>query len=326
MLRSALIGFVLLVAPAAALAQEQEPRFAWPVACTLGKDCFIQNYVDADPSPGRADFHCGPLTYDGHDGTDIRLLDLATMQRGVDVLAAADGTVLRVRDGQPDVSVDERGKAAVEGIQAGNGAIIDHGNGWQTLYAHMKRGSLKVKPGEVVKAGQPLGQIGLSGDTEFPHLHISILKGEQRIDPFTDEPPGAGCTTTGHSMWAIDVPYIQTGLLIAGFATGPADANAARLGRYADLKGDRQAPLVMWAESFGVQAGDLQTVTIAAPDGTLAFQDQKPLASSKINWFAFAGKRAPKDGGWKPGTYTGRYRLERNGAMLIDVERKLEMP
>ena len=324
-MRRGLVGLLLLVMPAIASAQPAEPRFGWPVACTLGKDCFIQNYVDADPGPGRADFRCGPLTYDGHDGTDIRLPDLAAMQRGVDVLAAADGTVLRTRDGQPDVSVDERGKAAIKGIEAGNGVIIDHGDGWQTMYAHMKSGSLKVKPGETVKAGQPLGQIGLSGDTQFPHLHFGVFKGDQRIDPFTDEPTGAGCNVAVHSLWATDVPYIQTGLLIAGFATGPADAGAARLGRYADLKGDRQAPLVLWAESFGVQAGDLQTVTIAAPDGTLAFQDQKPLPSSKVSWFAFAGKRPPKEG-WAPGTYTGRYRLERNGVLLIDAERRLEMP
>jgi murein DD-endopeptidase MepM/ murein hydrolase activator NlpD len=324
MMRRALIGLVLLIAPAAAWAQD-EPRFSWPVACTVGKDCFVQNYVDADAGPGRADFHCGTLTYDGHDGTDIRLPDLATMQRGVEVLAAADGTVLRVRDGEPDVSVDERGKAAIKDREAGNGVIIDHGNGWQTLYAHMKRGSLQVRSGDVVKAGQPLGQVGLSGDTEFPHLHFGILKGEQRIDPFTDEPTGAGCNVTQHSLWATDVPYIATGLLIAGFATGPANQDAAHLGRYADLKGDPKAPLVMWAESFGVQAGDLQTTTITAPDGTVAFQDQKTLTASKILWFAFAGKRPPADG-WKPGTYTGRYRLERNAALLIDQQRTLEMP
>ncbi|MDR6287697.1 murein DD-endopeptidase MepM/ murein hydrolase activator NlpD [Inquilinus ginsengisoli] len=324
-MRRALFGLLLLAAPAAAQAQD-EPRFSWPVACTVGKDCFVQNYVDADPGPGRADFHCGPLTYDGHDGTDIRLPDLATMQRGVAVVAAADGTVLRVRDGEPDVSVDDRGKAAIEGREAGNGVIIDHGNGWQTLYGHMKRGSLKVHAGDVVKAGQPLGQVGLSGDTEFPHLHFGILKGEQRIDPFTDEPTGAGCNVTRHSLWTADVPYIATGTLIAGFATGPADANSARLGRYSDITGSRLAPLVFWAESFGVQAGDVQIITIAGPDGALAYQDQKALPASKIIWFAFSGKRPPATQGWKPGTYTGRYRLERNGAVVAEAERTLVVP
>lgn len=322
---SALAGLLLLAASTAVSAQEAGPRFAWPVACTLGQDCFVQNYVDADPSPGRADFHCGTLTYDGHDGTDIRVPDLATMVRGVDVRAAADGTVLRIRDGEPDISVDDRGKAAVKDREAGNAVIIDHGGGWQTMYAHMKQGSVRVRPGDAVKAGQPLGQIGLSGDTEFPHLHFGIFKDDRRIDPFTARQPGAGCRVELHSLWAMDVPYIPTGVLIAGFATGRADQAAARLGRYAGLAGDAQAPLVVWAESFGVQAGDLQTITIAAPDGTLAFQDQKALPSSKVSWFAFAGKRAPS-GGWQPGTYTGRYRLERDGALLIDTERTLQMP
>src|SRR5215510_1215874 len=62
-----------------------------PIDCTIGVTCAIQNYVDVDPSPRAVDFSCGSLTYDGHNGTDFRLPDLATQQRGVNVLAAANG-------------------------------------------------------------------------------------------------------------------------------------------------------------------------------------------------------------------------------------------
>ena len=44
-----------------------------PVDCEPGVDCWVLNYVDADAGPGRADFACGRMTYDGHKGTDIAL-------------------------------------------------------------------------------------------------------------------------------------------------------------------------------------------------------------------------------------------------------------
>ncbi|MGK9232133.1 M23 family metallopeptidase [Inquilinus limosus] len=304
---------------------EAEPRFAWPAACTLGRDCFIQNYIDTDPSPRFANFRCDRLGYDGDNGTDIRLGDLAAMRRGVDILAAADGTVIGVRDGEPDISVEERGVEAVKGRQAGNGVTIDHGGGWMTRYAHMKQGSVRVKVGDAVKTGQPLGQIGLSGNTVFPHVEFSVFKGETFFDPFTALPVGSGCQTAGHPMWAAEVPYIPTGLLTAGFAAGQPDWEAARRGDYADVKGGRNVPLVLWAESFGVRGGDIQIVTIAGPDGKPVHQDRTVLAESKNLWSVFSGRRAPP-GGWKPGTYTGRFQLERSGTIVIDTERKVEIP
>ncbi|MGO4129057.1 M23 family metallopeptidase [Inquilinus sp. YAF38] len=328
MLRSALIGLVLLVAPAAVSAQETEPRFAWPAACTLGQDCFIQNYVDAVAGPRFGNFRCDRLGYNGDNGTDIRLRDLAAMRKGVDILAAADGTVIGVRDGEPDISVKERGAEAVKGKTAGNGVTIDHGGGWHTRYAHMKQGSVAVKPGDAVKAGQKLGQIGLSGNTEFPHVEFSVFKedkGDTFLDPFTALPVESGCEKTGHSLWAADIPYIPTALLIAGFAAGPADWETARRGEYADVKGGRNAPLVMWAESFGVRAGDTQTVTITDPDGKPVHRDRTVLAESKNLWSVFSGRRAPPEG-WTAGTYTGRYQLERNSALVVDTERQVEIP
>jgi hypothetical protein len=63
----------------------------------------VVNYVDTDAAPERfADFRCGRRTYDGHDGTDFAVRDQLAMEQGVKVLAAADGTVLRLRDGIRD--------------------------------------------------------------------------------------------------------------------------------------------------------------------------------------------------------------------------------
>ena len=80
----------------------EPPRLQVPVDCRPGQDCFIHNYMDALPGPGARDHACGPLANDGHQGTDFRVRDLAEVTRGVVVLAAAEGRVLRVRDGLPD--------------------------------------------------------------------------------------------------------------------------------------------------------------------------------------------------------------------------------
>src|SRR4051794_27387255 len=157
------------IAPAA-------PSLALPIACEMGKSCVLQNYVDHDPGPGSRDYRCGHLTYDSHKGTDIRVIDLPAFRRGVPVLAAAAGRVRAVRDGMPDVSVRDPSAAPVAGREAGNSVVIEHGEGWETQYAHLRKGSVAVRPGDRVEGGQPLGMTGLSGNTEFPHLHFEVRR------------------------------------------------------------------------------------------------------------------------------------------------------
>ena len=90
-----LLALAALAWPAAVKAQDISLRL--PVACEVGRSCFVQNYVDRDASPAAGDYQCGTLTYDTHDGTDIRVPTLAAQKAGVDVVAAADGAVLRTR-------------------------------------------------------------------------------------------------------------------------------------------------------------------------------------------------------------------------------------
>src|SRR5687768_16104361 len=96
-----LAALALLGASACGLAgaQPTPPRLIFPVACEVGRTCEIQRYVDRQPGPGLLDYRCGRRTGENHNGVDIRLPDMRAQRRGVDVLAAAAGTVLRVRDG-----------------------------------------------------------------------------------------------------------------------------------------------------------------------------------------------------------------------------------
>ncbi|MFN9623766.1 MAG: M23 family metallopeptidase [Cyanobacteriota bacterium] len=94
-----------------------------------------------------------------HTGIDLIVTE------GTPVLAAAAG---RVR------LVDE-----VSGY--GLTVLVDHGGGWQTLYAHLFE--IGVQPGEPVQRGQPLGRVGDSGRASTPHLHfeIRVRRGERMV-------------------------------------------------------------------------------------------------------------------------------------------------
>ena len=60
---------------------------------------------------------------------------------------------------------------------------IDHGNGVQTLYAHMVSGSLLVSPGQQVSQGQQIGTMGTTGSSTGVHLHFEVYVNGSRVDP-----------------------------------------------------------------------------------------------------------------------------------------------
>jgi hypothetical protein len=59
----------------------------------------------------------------------------------------------------------------------GNHVIIDHGNGEYSVILHMQMGSVIVKTGDRLKAGQQIGNVGFSGDAIFPHVHYTVING-----------------------------------------------------------------------------------------------------------------------------------------------------
>lgn len=95
---------------------------------------------------------------------------------GADILAVAAGVVVGVQDGIiENVPLSE--KMAVEiNLQSapGNYVMIDHGGEHYALYAHMLPGSITVQEGERVVAGQVIGRLGNSGNSDAPHLHFHI--------------------------------------------------------------------------------------------------------------------------------------------------------
>ena len=303
---------VLFLCALAASPVAGAPLLQQPIDCDLGETCYIQNYVDADPSSDYADFACGKLSYDGHKGTDFALPTLADMQRGVDVLAAAPGRILGTRDGMKDALITKETLPQIKGKECGNGVAIDHGDGWITQYCHMKRGSIAVATGDVVDAGAPLGQVGLSGKTEFPHLHMSLRHNDQVIDPFAPEGSSTCNPTPENTMWADAPGYVAGGLVRLGYDT--------KVPKYAEVKSGAagtttlapDAPaLVLFALGFGSQSGDTVSIQITGPGG-FAFEHDAVLEKTQALYFRAAGKKRPPSG-WATGTYTGTVTLHRQG-------------
>ena len=107
---------------------------------------------------------------------------------GQPVLAPADATVVRAHDRERDhwsrTSVPAMLYLAVEGAVRellgparilGNHVVLDLGDGVYAALAHLRRGSVRVRPGDRVGAGQQLADCGNSGNSTEPHLHFQLM-------------------------------------------------------------------------------------------------------------------------------------------------------
>ena len=67
----------------------------------------------------------------------------------------------------------------------GNVIIINHGNGYKTLYAHQKNFAKGIRQGATVKKGTHIGYVGSTGLSSGPHLHLGLYRNGTAIDPMT---------------------------------------------------------------------------------------------------------------------------------------------
>ena len=114
---------------------------------------------------------------------------------GQPVLAAADGQVIAVLDDEPEDAtllqragepleayvqriVERQNQQLSRGARGivGNHIVIRHGTEY-SLYAHLKPGSVRVKPDELVTRGQEIAAVGSSGSSTEPHLHFQVCDG-----------------------------------------------------------------------------------------------------------------------------------------------------
>ena len=101
---------------------------------------------------------------------------------GAPVLAPAAGRVVAAVNTAPDrgpnkVDWDQVPKNPM--LMAGNYVLLDHGHGEFSALFHMQQGSVAVKPGDTVRAGEQVGRIGFSGDAFTVHLHYQLQAGPE---------------------------------------------------------------------------------------------------------------------------------------------------
>ena len=326
--------WIVTVALAAALpAAAEPPRLGLPLACEPGRTCFVQHYVDVAPGISPQDFRCGHSTYQGHSGTDFRVLSAAAARQGIAVLAAAGGIVKGRRDGMADGFPRETGRDAIAGRECGNGIVIDHGDGWETQYCHMRQGSVRVETGQEVERGTALGEVGYSGLADSAHLHLTVRHQTRVIDPFTGRSPDGTCQRTpGETRALFDdnviqaFPYTDGDFLQTGFA--------GRTVTWAELELDHTvgAPispasdaLIFFARMTHLRSGDRVRLIVSGPGGFALDVPGTSVDRDKAIYIAHAGKKRTHKR-WPSGLYSGEARLIRDGAEIRMSRQTISMP
>lgn len=210
----------------------EENGFSWPITCVPGIDCAGRHFRIGYPDVAGTglSFACSKPGYTGHQGTDIVV---SSVDQGIQALAAADGIVRWTKDGlydrcpnESESECQERQKSelsqdgqkgATLGFNAGNFVMLEHKlnqTRYLTLYAHLKKGSVNVAPGQKVVRGQQLGDVGSSGNTLIPHLHFGVYKEEGGLYRPVDPWKGA-CNTSSAGLWVSAVPYRSESLQLA---------------------------------------------------------------------------------------------------------------
>ncbi|MBV7410421.1 M23 family metallopeptidase [Maritimibacter sp. DP1N21-5] len=319
MMQTLLLALVAAL-PSAAFARD--PILSLPLDCALGEDCFVLNYMDADPGPGAADFTCGPQSYDGHKGTDFALTSFAAMDAGVRVHPAAPGVVTALRDGMEDTGMDGTPEVILRAHECGNGVVIDHGGGWETQYCHLKKGSVLVREGERVTNSTVLGRVGFSGMTQFPHVHLAVRENGRPVDPFNTD----GITSCGEDdgpdddLWDRPLAHVPGGIVSVGMDIAVPAFKAVKDGSAAhDALPAMADALVAWGLAHGGRAGDEMRIVITQPDGSVLIDAPQEVERKQALYFRAAGKRQPA-GGWPVGVYRVAIEVLRGGAIIDRAE------
>lgn len=331
-----LSSFMFLFLSIPALAQEEKnkepspPDFQFPLDCTLDKDCWLMNTPDANGEEGLAqDSFCQNRSYDTHKGVDFAIRNKAAMEDGVNILATASGVVVRLRDGEEDKFSNPQDWEQMKKDQkeCGNGVLIRHSNGWFTQYCHLKKESIGVKRGEPIDAGRKIGQIGMSGITQHPHLHVTFIHYNDQMDPFTGKKIGEGCINRKSTpLW--NIKPASFALYDAGFSGELPNFDQIPQGNRGTNADDTSAQFLFWTAFLGVETGDVIFMEIRDPKETIFVNRSTTVKEPKARLYQYVGRKLC-DGFAEKGLYKGIAKLSRvlpNGETVTQsIERTIEI-
>jgi murein DD-endopeptidase MepM/ murein hydrolase activator NlpD len=244
-----------------------------PMGGLQNRDMWISNYRDLVPGGGKGDFACGARTYNGHSGLDSVLRSFAEQDIGVPVYAVLDGVVEEATDAD-----DDRNTVKLQAPGA-NYIKIDHGNGVRVWYWHIRKGSSTVAAGHAVTAGQKIAEVGSSGTSTWPHLHMRVIHNGVTIDPFE------GPCNVGTSWWR-DQPIKNVPPVLIDFAaTDLSPAGICPPDPWPRSKAISQmnAGVFLWVNIRHVQANSDIRFDFRQPDNVVAFTSGV-LPFTETNW------------------------------------------
>ncbi|MEO6831328.1 MAG: peptidoglycan DD-metalloendopeptidase family protein [Chitinophagaceae bacterium] len=303
-LRSSKVVFLGLVILFSFFRIDAQPRFISPIAGVYGKQYIIVNYVDWAADTFFKDNHCGSKTYDSHEGTDFAIRDFAAMDSGVAVNAVDNGRVIFVQDGLFD-----REKTSVLSKKLGNYIGITHAGKLQTYYGHLRKNSILVKVGDSVIAGQKIGLVGSSGNSESPHLHFELwYDSTNYIDPFSGP--------CGHdSTYWITEPKYDTSYAswTAGMTNFICTLDTLEEGlKNRDTFYASDPAITYWNLQYGLRKGDSLRIDWIAPNSNLWFRYGYELSRDWWYYYYSSYINAPTTG--VPGKWTAK--LYRNNVLV----------
>lgn len=303
----------LLALPLAAAAAGEPPRLAFPLGCRVGETCWVVGHMDHGVGTDVFDYACGQRSRDSQVATEIALRDL-TAARDTPVLAMAGGRVVATRDGMADGGLLIQ-KAMAPDRACGNGVLVDHGDGWQSQYCHLRNGSLAVAEGDQVQPRQTLGMAGMSGQVDVPMLAVELRVNGRPVDPFLGLGGMKACGAGPGQLWTAEAArtatYRPADIAIAAFSdVRPTDA-AVAFGAAEKATLTPDAPLMLlWTRLFGVQPGDELTLRILGPDGRPFVQETAIVPHLRQVYTRFIGQER-RTARWPAGSYTGEVTLRR---------------
>jgi murein DD-endopeptidase MepM/ murein hydrolase activator NlpD len=266
-------GLARLEKAALACASGRQRIGFWPQGGQLDHDLYLANTVDLDDGPSLRDPWCDARTYDTHTGEDVTIRSFREQAIGVPVFAALDGRVRRVQEGQKDTNY------GTQTLPWDNHVEVDSGHGQVMIYGHLRRGSVRVKDGAWVVAGQQIGLTGSSGNSSWPHLHLTMIVGDEPSDLWSGP-----CNST--SYWQVQ-PAVRTDPFARDFTV-----SAEPFTDHADLPWDdavRTSAFAagihdLWFRSmlFNAQNASSQLVQLIRPDGSIALAD--PSTPAWLRW------------------------------------------
>jgi len=177
------------------------PLFIWPIQNAIDNRLVLVNYVDDDPAVGIIkDYNGLPHSYDGHNGTDITLLNFRDMDEGMKIYAAAPGIVWDVVYSNYDRNMGG------PGLPPANYVFIKHADNTFAYYFHVRKNSTTVSIGDNVTAGQVIALAGSSGNSSDAHLHFE--PGQFVSNQWQKRDPWHGTFNTAVTLWQNQAPYV----------------------------------------------------------------------------------------------------------------------